>query len=400
MSPFIVALIAFIFLLIFRILNVASQPQKPQLFFKDDKFASLIVEMADLGLPYIPTRIWGFSGHIQTVLHSLIGRMKCPWPIGERISFLLPDGATLTYDMYKPLDTHASEEDVTLVMCPGICNSSESIYIRTFVHHAQRKGYRCTVLNHIGALKDIKLTSHRIFSYGCTRDLHEMVTHVVDRYPQTKVVTVGFSMGGNIVTKYLGEKPHQVPKNIIGGISICQGYDALSTMQYMLLWANFRRFYLYVMTENMKRVLIAHRQFVLPEEVKNRFQLCERTILSAATLPEFDEAYTRRIHGYEGINEMYRQNSCSMYMDNITVPMVFINAHDDPIIPESLLAWPKSFAERHDKAVFILSTHGGHLGFYEGGLFKPNPVTWLDRTAVGIADAIISSTAKIYPSNY
>ena len=174
--------------------------------------------------------------------------MKCPWPIGERISFLLPDGATLTYDMYKPLDTHASEgnfiykhlgfnsltfflklisEDVTLVMCPGICNSSESIYIRTFVHHAQRKGYRCTVLNHIGALKDIKLTSHRIFSYGCTRDLHEMVTHVVDRYPQTKVVTVGFSMGGNIVTKYLGEKPHQVPKNIIGGISICQGYDAL-----------------------------------------------------------------------------------------------------------------------------------------------------------------------------
>jgi len=281
-------------------------------------------------------------------------------------------------------------EDVTLVLCPGICNSSESIYIRTFVHHAQRKGYRCTVLNHIGALKEIKLTSHRIFSYGCTKDLHEMVTHVVDRYPHTKIVTVGFSMGGNIVTKYLGEKPRQVPKNIIGGISICQGYDALSTMQYMLLWANFRRFYLYVMTENMKRVLIAHRQCVLNEEVKNRFQLCERTILSAATLPEFDEAYTRRIHGYDGINEMYRQNSCSMYMENISVPMVFINAQDDPIIPESLLAWPKSFAERHDKAVFILATHGGHLGFYEGGLFKPNPVTWLDKTAVGIADAIIS----------
>ena len=64
-------------------------------------------------------------------------------------------------------------------------------------------------------------------------------------------------------------------------------------MQYMLLWANFRRFYLYVMTENMKRVLIAHHQGVLHEDVKNRFALCERTILSAATLPEFDEAYTR-----------------------------------------------------------------------------------------------------------
>jgi len=392
MSPFIVALIAFIFLLIFRILNVASQPQKPRLFFKDEKFASRVVEMSDLNSPYIPTRVWGFSGHIQTVLHSLIGRMKCPWPIGERTSVQLSDGATLTYDMYQPLDLHTSGEDVTLVLCPGICNSSESIYIRTFVHHAQRKGYRCTVLNHIGALKEIKLTSHRIFSYGCTKDLHSMVTHVLDRYPQTKVVTVGFSMGGNIVTKYLGEKTHDVPKNIVGGISICQGYDALSTMQYMLLWANFRRFYLYVMTENMKRVLIAHHQGVLHEDVKNRFALCERTILSAATLPEFDEAYTRRIHGYETINEMYRHNSCSMHMENITVPMVFINAHDDPIIPESLLAWPKNYAERRDKAVFILSAHGGHLGFYEGGLFKPNPVTWLDRTAVGIADAIISDT--------
>ena len=133
MSPFIVALIAFIFLLIFRILNVASQPQKPRLFFKDEKFASRVVEMSDLNSPwvlflvfgcydlklevsslfldfsrYIPTRVWGFSGHIQTVLHSLIGRMKCPWPIGERTSVQLSDGATLTYDMYQPLDLHTS----------------------------------------------------------------------------------------------------------------------------------------------------------------------------------------------------------------------------------------------------------------------------------------------------
>ena len=66
-----------------------------------------------------------------------------------------------------------------------------------------------------------------------------------------------------------------------------------STMKHLLLWANFRRFYLYVMTENMKRVLMAHQQVVLHEDVKSRFQLCERTIMSAANLPEFDEAYTR-----------------------------------------------------------------------------------------------------------
>lgn len=51
-------------------------------------------------------------------------------------------------------------------MCPGIANTSESVYIRTFVHYAQYHGYRCAVLNHLGALSSVKLTSPRIFSYG------------------------------------------------------------------------------------------------------------------------------------------------------------------------------------------------------------------------------------------
>jgi len=121
----------------------------------------------------------------------------------------------------------------------------------------------------------------------------------------------------------------------------------------MLLWANFRRFYLYVMTENMKRVLMAHQQLVLTEEVKKNYEICERSIFSAASLPEFDEAYTRynysnsfcyfkncdllflycrRLAGFDTVDEMYKQSSCSLYMDNITMPLVFINAQDDPIV--------------------------------------------------------------------
>ena len=75
-------------------------------------------------------------------------------------------------------------------------------------------------------MKSIKLTSHRIFSYGCTKDFHLMVTNLLENYPNTRMVIVGFSMGANIVTKYMGEKRPDMPKNIMGGISICQGYDA------------------------------------------------------------------------------------------------------------------------------------------------------------------------------
>jgi hypothetical protein len=61
---------------------------------------------------YIPTRLWGFSGHVQTIIHSIIGRVRCPWPIGERCYLSLCDGSTLTYDVYQPLDqSHEGKKD-------------------------------------------------------------------------------------------------------------------------------------------------------------------------------------------------------------------------------------------------------------------------------------------------
>lgn len=65
------------------------------------------------------------------------------------------------------------------------------------------------------------------FSFsGHTDDFASMVTSLVKKYPATHLIAVGFSLGGNLVTKYLGEKNVPKPSNIIGGISICQGYDA------------------------------------------------------------------------------------------------------------------------------------------------------------------------------
>jgi len=53
-----------------------------------------------------------------------------------------------------------------LVVCPGIANSSESVYIRTYVNYAQENGYHVAVLNHLGALRNVPLTAPRIYTYG------------------------------------------------------------------------------------------------------------------------------------------------------------------------------------------------------------------------------------------
>lgn len=390
MSVALLAVVAVLLCLLFRLLNVGSQPQRPYLLCRDAKFLDAALKASPrLHEPYIPTRLWGFSGHVQTMLHSIVGRVRCPWPLGERCFLTQDDGATLTYDLYQPIEAHDTQGDYTLAVCPGICNSSESIYVRTFVHHAQRRGFRCAVLNHIGTLNSVPLTSPRIFTYGHTDDYALMLSHLMEQYPSTKLIAVGFSMGGNIVTKFVGERK-KLHESLIGAISVCQGYNALRAMDYLLQWQNFRRFYLYVMTENMKRTIAHHRSILLSDDIKHRGQINEREVFSAATLPELDDAYTRRVCGFASVSDFYRWQSCETYMEDVSIPMVFINALDDPIVPEPLLEPVRTFAATNPATLYVEPAHGGHLGFYEGGLLYPNPVTWLDRTLVDLANAILA----------
>lgn len=87
----------------------------------------------------------------------------------------------------------------------------------------------------------------------------------------------------------------------------------------------------------MKNIILRHRKVLLSEDVKNRHNLSEHEIVSAATLPELDEAYTRKINGFKSITDLYNWCSSINYIDNIKLPMVFINAKDDPLVPEPLL---------------------------------------------------------------
>lgn len=159
--------------------------------------------------------------------------------------------------------------------------------------------------------------------------------------------------------------------------------------KWLLNWQNFRRFYLYVMTENVKTIIMKHRHILLSDDMKQRHQLNEREIVAAATLPELDEAYTRRVHNFQSVKEMYKWSSSINYLEGIEKPMIFINSKDDPLVPDELLPPIKQYASSNNSMLYIEVAHGGHLGFYEGGLIYPNPVTWLDRTIVSLIGGLV-----------
>merc|ERR1711892_1567610 len=379
---------------LFKILNVNNSPEKSIFYCANQKFLEEFLKRApELAEPYIPTRFWGFSGHLQTIIQGVISRLHCPLVNGHRVSLRLTDGATVTYDLYHAIEEHPDRGDFTLCICPGIGNNSESVYIRRVVYNAQLSGYRVCVLNHIGTLATVPVTSPRIFMYGNTADYAAMIKDVVRRFPTTNMVCVGFSMGGNLITKYLGE-PRVKPKNIVAGISVCQGYDANRAMQMLLEWKGFRRLYIYAMTENMKSIIRRWHTALFTEDVKRKLGITERQVFNSATLQELDDVYTRKLAGFNNVTDFYNAMSCTHHLKNIQVPVVFINSKDDPIVPPPLLEIIRDAALKYENMIYVEQKFGGHLGFYEGGFFYSNPLTWQDRMVIHIAHALVADRAK------
>ncbi|XP_021377842.1 monoacylglycerol lipase ABHD2-like [Mizuhopecten yessoensis] len=376
---------------IFRLLHWSSMPTAPTLYWQEgSKFVQDIISSCPfLTEPYIPPHWWGKSGHIQTIVYAKLGRVSSPFPKGERHHVVLPDGATIIYDVFQPHRAHESGGDYTITVCPGIANSSEASYICTFVNYAQENGYRVTVLNHIGAIRSVKITSSRIFTYGGTEEFHTMIQEVRQMYPGTNLIACGFSMGANIVVKYLGEKPKN-QQQFLCALSICQGYDVNHATSLLQDWRYLRRVYLYAMTANQKGMMTRHQDILMDQKLLQTCDIDAEKIYSSTSLIEIDELYTRRRLGFESLQEYYSWCSCQPFMHDIEIPLFLLNAEDDPIIPMPLVDVAKDYAIKHDKSLLAVTKHGGHLGYFEGQGLWADPITWLDRSIIQYANAIVA----------
>ncbi|CAI5792751.1 Hypothetical predicted protein [Podarcis lilfordi] len=341
------AAVAAVLYIIVRCLNLKSPTAPPDLIYQDTPLSRFLLKSCSLlTKEYIPPLIWGKSGHIQTALYGKMGRVRSPHPYGLRKYLTMSDGATATFDLFEPLAENCIREDITMVICPGIANHSEKQYIRTFVDYSQKNGYRCAVLNHLGALPTIELTSPRMFTYGCTWEFGAMVNYIRKTYPQSKLVVVGFSLGGNIVCKYLGENQTN-QEGVLCCVSVCQGYSALRAQETFMQWDQCRRFYNFLMADNLKKIILSHRHTLFAESPKKPQSLLESDLSrlhTATSLMQIDDSIMRKFHGYSTLKEYYEQESCLHYLQKIFVPLLLVNAADDPLVHDSLLSIPKALS--------------------------------------------------------
>jgi uncharacterized protein len=304
---------------------------------------------------------WCQGGHAQSICGSVF--RKAPEINYRRERLDLPDGD------FVDLDWADGEEGMPVVVIfHGLASSSESPYIKTLIKEIRKKSWNAVVMNargQSGELNRLKGTHHA----GRSEDVGAAVKHVLETRKPSTIYLVGYSIGGNILLKWLGETGSAVPPEVKKAAAVSVPYDLEKTSEH--LDQGFSR---KVYTHLMLKVLIP---LALEKEKKWPGILNRELVAGAKTFKVYDREVTARLNGYKDEIEYWHKSSSKNYLPGIQIPALLIHANNDPFLPGEFL--PRQAIEANPNLQLILTADGGHLGFRSG--FSPwNESRWLERT--------------------
>ncbi|CAB4319890.1 unnamed protein product [Prunus armeniaca] len=305
---------------------------------------------------------WLSSPHFQTVFLSFFGRP--PAFSYRRKLFNLSDGGTVALDWLLSSDVSGGvfstnntipKGDTTpiVLVIPGLTSDSDAAYIKHLAFNTAKKGWNVVVSNHRG-LGGISVTSDCFYNAGWTEDLRTVVSNLHDEYPNAPLFLVGLSIGANILVKYLGEDGDKVP--VAGAVAICSPWDLLIGDRFIgrrLL----QKFYDKALTTG----LLGYAQLHQP----HFFRLANwEGIKKSRSIRDFDQHATCVVGKFETVDTYYRRCTSANYVGNVSVPLLCINALDDPVCTREAIPWEECRANVN--IVLATTKHGGHLAFFEG----------------------------------
>ena len=320
--------------------------------------------------PYVPARPLR-SGHLQTVLPSLLRRVDGVDYQRERIE--LADGDFLDLDWLRNPDPQAP----VAAIAHGLEGSSERAYVRGMARALHARGWTVVAWNLRGCSGEPNRLL-RTYHSGVSDDLDAVVSHVLaDGVRQLAVV--GFSLGGNVTLKWLGEQGNGVDERIVAGVGISVPVDLAGSAR--------------VMEGRSRRIYMLRFLRSLADKVTEKASRFPGAIELAdlgrmRTFAEFDGRYTAPLHGFASAEDYWTRASSLPLLPKIRVPTLLVNALDDPFLSPS--CYPREIAEANPYLGLLTPRWGGHVGFMaRGGTFWSETVTgrYLDAARQHAADA-------------
>jgi uncharacterized protein len=321
-----------------------------------------LASAADGDFPaFVPRAPW-WGGDLQT-LRNYMGRRRdplagCP---GERLKLALRDGSgdRLAAMLNAPA---GPTERPLLVLIHGLTGTEDSSYIRATAAAALAASYPVLRLNLRGAGPSRPLCRMQ-YHAGRTADLADALAALPERLTRNGIVAMGFSLGANLLLKFLGEGGD---RRLRGAVAVSVPLDLAAAARRLMARRN--AFYHRIILFHMKVESLAPIAALSDGERK--------TIAEAPNVVAFDDRFVAPRNGFTGAADYYARCSAGRYLDTIATSTLVIHALDDPWIPAvSYLArdW-----QRNPRVTLLLPPRGGHVGFHGSG----DPIAWHDRCAL------------------
>jgi predicted alpha/beta-fold hydrolase len=303
--------------------------------------------------------------HIQTLYSTLFRKRKALSFEIER--FALSDGDFVECFWYKiamPTQTHP-----IVILFHGLEGSYLSPYIQGMIENLLAHGYTPVLMHFRGCSGKENLLS-RAYHSGDTSDAKAWIDSLHSAYPHAPLFAIGYSIGGNMLLKLLGEWKAHSPLVAMVSISAPQQLDICANH----INKGFAKIYQYHLMKHLKTSLL---QKYKTHPMQHLIGIDENEVKKLKTFWDFDGVYTAPIHGFSSAKEYYALSSAKQYIKHICIPTLIIHALDDPFMSSDILP---SKEELSTHITLEVSKHGGHVGFISGSIFRPK--YWLEERII------------------
>ncbi|KAA9332207.1 alpha/beta fold hydrolase [Hymenobacter busanensis] len=315
--------------------------------------------------PYRPP-FYLFNGHLQTIVPSLL--REVPEVQYQRQRVETPDGDFLDLDWSRT--EHVT--DTLGIISHGLEGDAGRPYVRGMARALNKAGIDALAWNYRSCSGEPNRLL-RAYHLGDTDDLHFVVQQAVATGRYRRVFLTGFSAGGNMTLKYLGEDATRIPREVERAAVFSVPTDLKAGSEQISRMTN--RIYLNRFLKSL-RLKIRQKAELLPG------QLDLEGLEELSDFPQFDNRFTAPMHGFASADEYYERSSSGRYLDGIRVPTLLVNAQNDPFLAPT--CFPRAAAERSPYVFLETPEEGGHVGFSEG---TPDGEYYSERRAVAFLTA-------------
>ncbi len=272
-----------------------------------------------------------------------------------------PDGDFIDIDF----TTNDTADDAPLfVLFHGLEGCSLSHYARALMAMAVDSGWQGAVAHFRGCSGEINCAP-RAYHSGDSDEINWVLHRFADRFAQRPRYAAGVSLGGNALAKWIGLNAETAAGVIDSAATISAPHDLHAGA--LALSKGFSRIYTANFMQTLKR-----KSLIKLDQYPGLFD--KDRMLQAKNFFDFDDAVTAPVHGFGSCYDYWRESSCAQHLCDVALPLLVLNARNDPFVPASTLSQPDQVS---DLVRLEYPNSGGHVGFIRGK--PPGSLDWISQ---------------------